>query len=239
MTRAAATRVSSLAACVVATVSACNGRISGGASATGAAGAGANPPATGVAGGGAVGVAVSGGAGTGGGNVDLAAALADTKASSVVRMLSQRELGNALEALVGFRPASLSMLPSDKHDLVYDRVVESQTVSSLHEDAFEAIADEIADKLLANDLADVATSCKPAAALGTDGAALGTARRPCIAALSAAPPSTPSSARRCWRSTTRRRATATARASCCTASSAAPASSTSSNSAPRSRAART
>lgn len=98
-------------------------------------------------------------------------------------MLSQRELGNAFEALLGFRPAALSQLPTDKHDLVYDRVVESQTVSSLHEDAFAAIADEVADKLLAKDLADVSPTCKPAAALGTDGAALGTSRRPCVAAV--------------------------------------------------------
>ncbi len=100
-----------------------------------------------------------------------------------MRLLSQRELGNAIEALVGFRPQALAQLPTDKHDLVYDRVVDAQTVSSLHEDAFEAIADEIADKLLASDFSNVVASCAPASALGTDGAALGTARRPCLQAV--------------------------------------------------------
>jgi hypothetical protein len=183
---AVATRLSCLAAAAL--VAACNGRISGGpvgetpagaaGAGTGAGTAGQSAPPAGTGGGGL------GGAGTNGaGTVDLAADLGTTPPSSVVRMLSQRELGNALEALVGFRSQALSQLPADKHDLVYDRVVESQTVSSLHEDAYEAIADEVADKLLANELADVAPACKPAAALGTDGAALGTARRPCIAAV--------------------------------------------------------
>jgi hypothetical protein len=117
------------------------------------------------------------------GQVDLAADIGKNPPSSAVRMLSQRELGNAFEALLGFRPAALSQLPTDKHDLVYDRVVEAQTVSSLHEDAFTAIADEVADKLLAKDLADVAPTCAPSGALGTDGAALGASRRPCVAAM--------------------------------------------------------
>src|SRR5262249_48753145 len=185
MGRDLATRLSCFAAAAL--LAACNGKISGGAGAspggppatgTGAAGMGAPPNGAAGAGGGAG----LGAAGTGG-NVDLAADLAGTMPSSVVRMLSQRELGNALEALVGFRPQALAQLPADKHDLTYDRVVEAQTVSSLHEDAFDAIADEGADKLLANDLAGVVPSCKPAAALGTDGAALGTARRPCVAAV--------------------------------------------------------
>jgi len=109
--------------------------------------------------------------------------LASDPPSSVVRLLSQRELGNAIEELVGFRPQALSQLPVDKHDLVYDRVVDAQTISSLHEDAFEAIADEIADKLLANDFSKVVASCAPASALGADSAALGTSRRPCILAV--------------------------------------------------------
>src|SRR5580765_2789532 len=165
MGRDLATRLSCIAAAAL--VAACNGKITGsssgaasGVGSPGAAGAsagsaGQNAPPTGAAGG------IGNGAAGTGGNVDLAADLAATAPSSVVRMLSQRELGNALEALVGFRPTALAMLPADKHDLVYDRVVESQTVSSLHEDGFEAIADEIADKLLASDLAGVAPSCKP------------------------------------------------------------------------------
>src|SRR5262245_36376667 len=88
--------------------------------------------------------------------------------SPVVRMLSRRELGNAIEALVGFRPAALGDLPADKHDLVYDRVVEAQTVSSLHEDAFESIANQIADGLLAKDLGAVVPACAPKAALPAD-----------------------------------------------------------------------
>jgi hypothetical protein len=104
-------------------------------------------------------------------------------ASSVVRMLSRRELGNAIEALVGFRPTALGDLPADKHDLVYDRVVEAQTVSSLHEDAFESIADQIADGLLAKELATVAPACAPKGTLAADGAALGASRRPCIEAF--------------------------------------------------------
>jgi hypothetical protein len=104
-------------------------------------------------------------------------------ASSAVRMLSRRELGNAIQTLVGFRPTALGDLPADKHDLVYDRVVEAQTVSSLHEDAFQAIADQIADGLLAKDLSTVAPACAPKATLPADGAALGTSRRPCIEAF--------------------------------------------------------
>jgi hypothetical protein len=173
---------------------ACNGQITGPTQddPAGSAGAGSGPssgnagtPNTNVVvpGGGNTGSAGTGGSGSTPGQVDLAADIGKNAPSPVVRMLSQRELGNTYEALLGFRPAALSQLPTDKHDLVYDRVVESQTVSSLHEDAFTAIADEVADKLLAKDLSAVAPSCAPAAALGADGAALGTSRRPCVAAV--------------------------------------------------------
>jgi Protein of unknown function (DUF1588)/Protein of unknown function (DUF1592)/Protein of unknown function (DUF1595)/Protein of unknown function (DUF1585)/Protein of unknown function (DUF1587) len=172
---------------------ACHGQISGGqgpaASGSGSGVGGGGPSVSGVAGGGGPSVSGVGGggqpnvSGAGGVGVDIGDSLPANAPSSVVRMLSQRELGNAIQALIGVRPQALSQLPADKHDLVYDRVVESQTVSSLHEDAFEAIADEVADKLLANDFGGVVPSCTPAAALGTDGAALGTARRPCIAAV--------------------------------------------------------
>src|SRR5262245_35275295 len=103
--------------------------------------------------------------------------------SSVVRLLSRRELGNAIEALVGFRPDALDMLPADNTDLGYDRIVESQTISSLHEDAHIAIADEIAERLLQDELATVTADCTPTGALDTDGPELGASRRPCIEAF--------------------------------------------------------
>lgn len=103
--------------------------------------------------------------------------------SSVIRLLSRRELGNAIEALVGFRPDALAMLPSDNTDLGYDRIVESQTISALHEDAHIAIADEIAERLLQDELATITPECTPSGALDVDGPELGVARRPCLEAF--------------------------------------------------------
>ncbi len=103
--------------------------------------------------------------------------------STVVRLLSRRELGNAIEALVGIRPDALDQLPADNTDLGFDRIVESQTISSLHEDAHAAIADEISAHLLSEDLAAITPACAPASALPNDGPALASARRPCVAAF--------------------------------------------------------
>src|SRR5262245_29895720 len=58
------------------------------------------------------------------------------EASVTMRRLSRRELGNAVEALIGVRPDALGDQSPDKDDLVYDRVVEAQTVSALHEEGF-------------------------------------------------------------------------------------------------------
>jgi hypothetical protein len=193
MRRAIQTRPWCLALGVLALTAACNGQINGSNGTTditdpaGSAGAGPGPTQPNPDGG----PPITNGTGNGGasgttampGQVDLAADIGKNAPSPVVRMLSQRELGNTYEAVLGFRPAAISQLPTDKHDLVYDRVVEAQTVSTLHEDAFTAIADEVADKLLAKDLSAVVPSCAPAAALGTDGAALGASRRPCVASV--------------------------------------------------------
>ncbi|HWB74442.1 MAG TPA: DUF1595 domain-containing protein, partial [Nannocystaceae bacterium] len=103
--------------------------------------------------------------------------------SSVIRLLSRREVGNAIAELVGFRPDALAMLPADNTDLGYDRIVESQTISSLHEDAHIAIANEIAERLLEDELATIAPDCAPAGALDVDGPELAAARRPCLEAF--------------------------------------------------------
>ncbi len=81
--------------------------------------------------------------------------------SSTVRRLSVRELGNSLEALTGVRPASLSRMPPDADDYTFGRVVNSQTVSRVHMEAMEAVADELTATLIdQRRLSALATECR-------------------------------------------------------------------------------
>jgi hypothetical protein len=110
--------------------------------------------------------------------IDGSLSFATERASATVRRLSIRELGNALESLTGLRPDALSALPADKLDYIYDRIVEAQTVSSLHEDAFAKLADEVTDRLLAGAIGGLVPAC-PGAPPAGDGPAAGVAHRPC------------------------------------------------------------
>jgi hypothetical protein len=98
-----------------------------------------------------------------------------------VRRLSREEIGNAIESLVGVRPAALAQIPGDKQDHAYDRVAQSQTVTVAHLEAFAALADELATALTPARLGSSVPAC--AAALGAEGPELAAARRPCIEAL--------------------------------------------------------
>jgi hypothetical protein len=95
-----------------------------------------------------------------------------------IRRLSREEIGNAIESLLGLRPAALVQIPGDKQDHAFDRVAQAQTVTAAHLEAISAIADELAGALTAEKLAALAPAC--AGATGSDGAELGRARRPCI-----------------------------------------------------------
>jgi hypothetical protein len=95
-----------------------------------------------------------------------------------IRRLSNVELGNAIEALTGVRPAALAMLPPDARDYGFDRVAQSQTVSDGHLEAGLLVAEEVAARMLparvlpAGAPCDGATSDQPVAA-----------RRDCAAAF--------------------------------------------------------
>ena len=83
-----------------------------------------------------------------------------TAPSGLTRRLSNYELARSLETLVGVRPDSLDRLPPDGLGNTFDRVVESQTVSRAHIDAFYDIATEVAETLVAEGLLDdLAPSC--------------------------------------------------------------------------------
>jgi hypothetical protein len=83
--------------------------------------------------------------------------------SGITRRLSRVEFSNALLTLTGVEPANLERLPPDGLGYRYDRVVESQTVSRAHLDAFFDIATEVAQTLLAEQrLDDVEAGCSDA-----------------------------------------------------------------------------
>ncbi len=81
--------------------------------------------------------------------------------SSAIRRLSVRELSNTLKQLVGASPQALEQLPPDSLSYSFDRVVNSQTMSPAHVDAYLAIAAETTDILLnERRLDDLAGACR-------------------------------------------------------------------------------
>ncbi|MEM9860839.1 MAG: DUF1588 domain-containing protein [Myxococcota bacterium] len=80
--------------------------------------------------------------------------------STTTRQLSNTELENSLLALTGIRPDALTLLPPES-DVSFDRVVNGQTVSRAHLDAYLAIGAEVADALLQEQGLDEITDACP------------------------------------------------------------------------------
>lgn len=81
--------------------------------------------------------------------------------STATRRLSNRELGNSLESLVGFRPDMLDQMPPDSTGLPFDRIVDAQTVSESHFRSYHRIAEQVADVLVGGRrLDEVASRCR-------------------------------------------------------------------------------
>jgi len=93
----------------------------------------------------------------GGGSPELVPPEAEVS-SAAIRRLSVHELGQTLEATVGFRPAALEQFPPDGLTFSYDRVVNAQTFSRSHLDAYAAIASEVAVRLMGERRLDEFTS---------------------------------------------------------------------------------
>lgn len=74
-----------------------------------------------------------------------------------VRRLGARELARTYEAVVGFVPEALGQVPSEPRDFTFDRIVNAQTVSSVHAEAYDAAAREAADALMAERRLDALT----------------------------------------------------------------------------------
>ena len=70
------------------------------------------------------------------------------KLTQSTRRLSNQELKNTLKVLTGLEPTSLDLLPPESTNLSFDRIVESQTFSPAHLDAYFAIAREVAGRLV-------------------------------------------------------------------------------------------
>lgn len=104
-------------------------------------------------------------------------------APALVRRLTTTELGNAFQALVGFRPAALGQIPKDGRGHLFDRVAQGQTVTLSHLEAFLAVADEVADRLTPQRLGTIVPACATSSALPADGDALARSRRPCVERL--------------------------------------------------------
>ncbi len=81
--------------------------------------------------------------------------------SSTTRRLTSRELGRTIKALTGVRPEALGRLPPESRGYAHDRVVNGQTVSPAHLEAYLAIAEEVADTLLAEARLDEITPACP------------------------------------------------------------------------------
>lgn len=71
-----------------------------------------------------------------------------------VRRLSLIEIENSLQRMVGTVPAALAQVPRDPRDYTFDRVVNAQTVSAAHVEAFDAVAVELAQTLIGGRLLD-------------------------------------------------------------------------------------
>jgi hypothetical protein len=74
--------------------------------------------------------------------------------SSSTRRLSVAELRNSYQSLLGVMPTALDDVPPDSLGLTFDRVVNAQTVSAAHLDAFAAAAREAAELLVAGKTLD-------------------------------------------------------------------------------------
>ncbi len=80
--------------------------------------------------------------------------------SSTIRRLSVTELTNTYERLVGFVPEAVSRIPPDSAGYGSDRVVNSQTISQSHLDAFAAAGSQAAFELVAERrLDELASAC--------------------------------------------------------------------------------
>lgn len=75
-----------------------------------------------------------------------------------VRRLSNHELGNTLDALIGFRPEALAQIPPDQRTYGFDRMAAAQTISPVHLEAFTAVAEEVHRTLLAEQRLDELTA---------------------------------------------------------------------------------
>ena len=83
--------------------------------------------------------------------------------SAALRRLSIHELENTYRSVVGFVPQAIERIPPDSLTHSFDRVVNAQTMSPAHLEAFVAIADEAATTLMTEQsLATVVAGC-PAA----------------------------------------------------------------------------
>lgn len=95
---------------------------------------------------------------------EAAAWIADPNAelgSRAIRRLSVRELRNSYRVLTGEVPGGLDSLPKDTLGHTFDRVVDSQSISSVHLDAFAKVAEEVATSLVVNGtLNRLAPSCR-------------------------------------------------------------------------------
>ena len=76
----------------------------------------------------------------------------DDVSSSALRRLSVQELRNTYESVVGFVPEAIDRMPPDSLGHSFDRVVNSQTMSPAHLEAFSAMADEASRRLIGNGL---------------------------------------------------------------------------------------
>ncbi|MFO0746235.1 MAG: DUF1588 domain-containing protein [Myxococcota bacterium] len=71
-----------------------------------------------------------------------------TAPAPAVRRLGARELARTYAAVVGVVPEALGQVPPDPRDFTFDRMVNAQTVSGIHAEAYDAAAREAADTLL-------------------------------------------------------------------------------------------
>lgn len=76
-----------------------------------------------------------------------------------IRRLSPTELAHTYEALVGNVPEAMGQLPSGRLTYAFERVAESQTVSTLHVEALERIAQQAAADLLGGGLSERFEGC--------------------------------------------------------------------------------
>ena len=93
--------------------------------------------------------------------------------SGMPRKLTTRELANTFTAAVGFVPSALDRLPADR------RLVEGQSVTSIHEEAYTALANEIHTSLMQDRLTPLVPGCTAAPDEGADNATALSARRRC------------------------------------------------------------